>query len=524
MAVVNFNYPKFKYTIASTGQPGAGYKLFTYEEGTSTKKTTWTSLAKTGENTNPIILDANGEADVWIDGNYKFVLAPSTDTDPPTSPVWTYDAVRSPLDPTTSVGTSIGDKPINGSFEDDTDADGIPDNWAVVEYTGGSVALDTTTSTYGESSLKFTSVGAGGGVISTSDYYEVEAGKTIGIRFSIISADADTLNKVQVNWYNASKVYLSTSDAYNDGATNPTTWTRKYTSVTAPATAKFAKILVTGVDPTSTTHSSTNFDNIELDTHFLGEVTAVPREINYLDLTTGPGTQEAEKAVVADSNVNTGVSKVTELHIGASGSEVQVTATPTELNYSSGVTSAIQTQLDTLTAADRWFLLEDWTATSSASKTFTFDETTYIAVRLELEGIVPVNDGANLYVRVGHTNGGTIVSSTSYDYTITVAGSGTLVTGVGATQIVITDGGVGNNTTEGVGGTIEAVGFTSDRSPAGIRSDVTYGTGAPVYKAATTVGVLNTASTTIYDSIQVLFAAGNISANGSIKMYGLKAS
>lgn len=44
------------------------------------------------------------------------------------------------------------------------------------------------------------------------------------------------------------------------------------------------------------------------------------------------GTQAAGKAVVADANVNTGVSKVTALHIGASGSEVQVTATPAELN------------------------------------------------------------------------------------------------------------------------------------------------------------------------------------------------
>ncbi len=45
------------------------------------------------------------------------------------------------------------------------------------------------------------------------------------------------------------------------------------------------------------------------------------------------GTQAAGKAVVADSNVNTGVSKVTGLYIGTSGSETQVTATATELNY-----------------------------------------------------------------------------------------------------------------------------------------------------------------------------------------------
>ena len=54
-------------------------------------------------------------------------------------------------------------------------------------------------------------------------------------------------------------------------------------------------------------------------------------EIGYLSGAT-PGTQVASKAVVADANVNTGISKVAELHIGATGAEVQVTATPAQLN------------------------------------------------------------------------------------------------------------------------------------------------------------------------------------------------
>lgn len=51
------------------------------------------------------------------------------------------------------------------------------------------------------------------------------------------------------------------------------------------------------------------------------------------------GTQAANKAVVADANVNTGVSKITALHIGASGSETEVTATAAELNILDGVTA-----------------------------------------------------------------------------------------------------------------------------------------------------------------------------------------
>src|SRR3990172_12612927 len=61
-------------------------------------------------------------------------------------------------------------------------------------------------------------------------------------------------------------------------------------------------------------------------------------EVDVLDGVTA-GTQAAGKAVVADANVNTGVSKITALHIGATGAETQVTSTAAELNILDGVTS-----------------------------------------------------------------------------------------------------------------------------------------------------------------------------------------
>lgn len=66
------------------------------------------------------------------------------------------------------------------------------------------------------------------------------------------------------------------------------------------------------------------------------------------------GTQAAGKAVVADANVNTGVSKVTELHIGASGSETQVTATATEINMAADHSANVETVAATnvITAAE----------------------------------------------------------------------------------------------------------------------------------------------------------------------------
>jgi len=60
----------------------------------------------------------------------------------------------------------------------------------------------------------------------------------------------------------------------------------------------------------------------------IGDSTALSAaELEYLDGAV-PGTQAANKVVVANSDVNTGVSKVTALHIGATGSEILQEAEP----------------------------------------------------------------------------------------------------------------------------------------------------------------------------------------------------
>lgn len=60
----------------SNGDPLAGGKLFVYVANSVTPTTTWSDQAMTQPNSNPIILDANGEANVWIleATLYKFVL------------------------------------------------------------------------------------------------------------------------------------------------------------------------------------------------------------------------------------------------------------------------------------------------------------------------------------------------------------------------------------------------------------------------------------------------------------------
>lgn len=86
-------YPKFQAFIA--GVPASGAKVFTYAAGTTTKQTTYTTPAAGTPNANPVVLDSRGEANICLDSTllYKIVLAPSTDTDPPTASIWTVDNV-----------------------------------------------------------------------------------------------------------------------------------------------------------------------------------------------------------------------------------------------------------------------------------------------------------------------------------------------------------------------------------------------------------------------------------------------
>lgn len=87
-------FPKYAF-LDNNGRPLIGGQLFTYIAGTTTKIATYTDSTGGVSNTNPIVLDYRGEANVWLDPTltYKFTLAPPGDTDPPTRPIWTVDQV-----------------------------------------------------------------------------------------------------------------------------------------------------------------------------------------------------------------------------------------------------------------------------------------------------------------------------------------------------------------------------------------------------------------------------------------------
>jgi hypothetical protein len=106
--------PVFNWGELISGVPASGAKVFTYAAGSSTKQTTYTDEDGLTAQANPIILNARGEPDNPIyltEGqSYKLVLAPSTDTDPPTAAIRTIDDVEGVNDSgnTTSQWTASG--------------------------------------------------------------------------------------------------------------------------------------------------------------------------------------------------------------------------------------------------------------------------------------------------------------------------------------------------------------------------------------------------------------------------------
>lgn len=81
--------------FGSDGAPLVGGKIYTYAAGTSTPATTYTDYSAGTANTNPIILDSYGQANIWLLStvSYKFVVKTATDV-----LLYTVDNIATPLD------------------------------------------------------------------------------------------------------------------------------------------------------------------------------------------------------------------------------------------------------------------------------------------------------------------------------------------------------------------------------------------------------------------------------------------
>lgn len=102
--------PKFR-AVGADGLALVGGKLWTYVAGTSTPKESFTDYGLGTANTNPVILDARGECDLWLDGSYKLTLTDSDDVQ-----IWSVDDIRDLTNDATLQNTTLtGTLTVTGS-------------------------------------------------------------------------------------------------------------------------------------------------------------------------------------------------------------------------------------------------------------------------------------------------------------------------------------------------------------------------------------------------------------------------
>jgi len=165
-----------------------------------------------------------------------------------------------------SVQVGRSENLLNGSFEDDLDAEGIPDNWEVTLLSGGTSAI--VGGIHGLYAYKFNFPGGGGnggGYIQTADFLPVSPNRTVVLSWEQQSTAAGVDNSVEIRWYSSATEgdYISTDVIFADAATNPVVWTTQGGSAVPPSTARFAKIRFIGGNLASIA-GSTWFDDVVL--------------------------------------------------------------------------------------------------------------------------------------------------------------------------------------------------------------------------------------------------------------------
>lgn len=150
----------------------------------------------------------------------------------------------------------------NGDFEMDSDESGVPDNWAISLFPGGSQSLDTAAPGSGSKCLKFVHPGGtgNGGGYAKSDYIPYAGAGWVTM---LIKATAAMKNKVTAYWYGKDKAVIS-STVLDERTNTPTNWTPLICSLNSPpAGAKYVRIELVGGDTSVNVAGSAYFDAVQ---------------------------------------------------------------------------------------------------------------------------------------------------------------------------------------------------------------------------------------------------------------------
>lgn len=155
----------------SAGAPLVGGKVYTYDAGTSTPRTTYQDAAGTVPNANPVILDARGEATIFWNGAYKVILKDALDVT-----IWTIDGLQTPSTDTTlradlaaTTGAALSGWKQSGASAVNRTVDAKLKEWASAADFGAagvSTATDTTAINAGIAAVH----AAGGGILRINNF------------------------------------------------------------------------------------------------------------------------------------------------------------------------------------------------------------------------------------------------------------------------------------------------------------------------------------------------------------------
>jgi len=157
---------------------------------------------------------------------------------------------------------------VNGSFENNTLADGIrPDGWTYAALSGGHGEI-IDASYHGGHAYKMTATGAsgsGGATLTSTTSILISPSTEYSISFATFSTEVAMDNKVEILWYDLSGDPCSpvaSNEIWADSATNPAAWEVQTGTVTSPADAVYAKIKITG-GALGSVAGEANFDDIK---------------------------------------------------------------------------------------------------------------------------------------------------------------------------------------------------------------------------------------------------------------------
>jgi hypothetical protein len=136
MATTSLSPPPKLQFFDLNGAPLVGGQLYTYAAGTTTPLATYTDSTGVSANTNPIILDSRGEANVWLGtASYKLALYTSAGV-----LIWTVDNIS-----TNGSNLSVTDHTGDGT----TTAFAVTDGFTAIYINGVYQNRNTYTATSG---------------------------------------------------------------------------------------------------------------------------------------------------------------------------------------------------------------------------------------------------------------------------------------------------------------------------------------------------------------------------------------